>query len=71
MDITKSGNGERGIGNRKWEREWQTLFDFKMEDKSYIFISVFLIHNTFAKKRFKVTLKLKKKHPTLRVMKNS
>ena len=55
MDITKSGNGERGIGNRKWEREWQTLFNFKMEDKSYIFISVFLIHNTFAKKRFKVT----------------
>ena len=55
MDITKSGNGERGIGNRKWEREWPTLFNFKMDDKSYIFISVYLIHNTFAIKRFKVT----------------
>ena len=46
-------NEEYEIGNGKGE--WHTLFNFKMEDKSYIFISVFLIHNTFAIRRFKVT----------------
>ena len=61
MDVTKKGNGERRIGNE--EREWQTLFNFKMEDKSYIFIAVFLIHNTFAIKRFKFTSEnYRKKH---------
>ena len=53
MDFTKKAvmeNREYGIENG----EWQTLFNFKMEDKSYIFVSVFLIHNTFAIKKFKV-----------------
>ena len=40
MDFTKKAvmeNREYGIENG----EWQTLFNFKMEDKSYIFVSVF------------------------------
>ena len=53
MDFTKKAvmeNREYGIENG----EWQTLFNFKMDDKSYIFVSVFLTHNTFAIKKFKV-----------------
>ena len=61
MDFTKKAvmeNREYGIENG----EWQTLFNFKMEDKSYIFVSVFLIHNTFAIKKFKVTSENQRKN---------
>ena len=63
MDVTKKGNGERRIGNKGMRKGNGRPYLILRWKERYIFIAVFLIHNTFAIKRFKVTSEnYRKKH---------